>query len=743
MVESTKCKFTIEFNNIEEDYALKNYQFLDITGTVKNEEIKTFYISDKYFENECSIRVCFRLFSSDETQEKKFYFDLFYGENYATCFFKYDGKLYEILLKNQNETMILELLNKKKITKFDTNNTYNRKRFLLINYSEALLNFNNKKINLMDFIPLNPHSYLKDSIKLTVYNLEKNLILSSYIYLKEIPNEYLNSFNKFYPLLNALQEDIENLLNSKDIDKKTLLKKLKTNIPKINLNLTKKKIQEILSKEEFLNFEINKSLKTILLKFFDEWYNDSNLLKKLYDYFFNFVQKIKNDKKIKLHQKILLLNQFSLTTNKFVFIKEFTNSNFNYFLITCAEPNSVLNLIHNFFINFISNLSEKHKAFERLIELDGEIGFYEGDSYFCYNMENLHEVQFYLNQKIPEIITTFYYENKDNSAFIDPFTGYITINFYSLEMFKDINIMKSLDVNNIVRGKKYASKLIINLLHEIPGHIKFAFGNACNNNSPSKFINDKKIICQLVLENDKSNDDQKIKILTNNNKFDSGSYFELLYGKIGKYYVAQILDYLNDYGKLVDRVDLLLQNLELFNEYIKMHFLADILKVDLNNYLNLSIEDEINAIKNNIKKRNIDYEDLLNYNIDKEEEEAEEDINEELNVNDNSSIYKEKNLKEKNNFKKINKKKDLKDKILSTFVIRKLSKKYPHLKTKYFYYKKPEKKKYDIKEEMLRNLFIKTVNLKDEFKFIEENPDLTDDMKNEFYGILNTIITTD
>lgn len=741
MVESTKCKFTIDFNSIDKDYALKNYQFLDINGTVKNEEIKTFYISDKYFDNGCSIRVCFRLFSSDSTQERKFYFDLFYGENYATCFFNYDGKLLEINFKNQNET-ILELVNKKKIIKYDTNNTSNRKRFLLINYSGAILKFNDKIFNLMDFFPPNPNFYLQNSIKLTVYNIEKNYILSNFINFKENPNEYLDSYNKYYPLINGLQEDIESLINSKKKSniKRKLLKKIKIFIPKVNLNLTKKKIQEILSKEEFLIFEIYKSLKKILLNFLSEWDNDYNLLKELYDYYLIIVNKIKNDLTIKLYQKIFLLNQFSLTSEKFKFIKDFKNSKFNYFLFSCAEPNSVLNLTYNFFIKFVSNLSEEHEVFDRLIELDGEIGYFKGESYFCYNMENLYEVKTYLKQKIPEIITTFYNENKDNSAFIDPFTGYITINFNSLEIFKDINIIKSLDEKNLTKGKKYASKLITFLLHEVPGHIKFAFGNACNNNSPSKFINDFNEICQLVSEDYKSDDNQKIKILTNNNKFDSGSFFELLYGKIGKYYVSQILDSLNDYGKLVDRVDLLLENLDLFNEYIKMHFLAYILKIDLDNYLSLSIEDEVNALKDFIKKKNIDYEDLLNYSIDEEDEENEEDNNEELN--DNNDLSKEEqNLKDKNNYNKSNEKKELKDKILSSFVLRKLLKKYPHLKTKYFYYKKTEEKKYDFKDTMLRYLFFNTVNIRDNYKKIQDDPYLTEDIKNEYYRILDSILS--
>ena len=133
--------------------------------------------------------------------------------------------------------------------------------------------------------------------------------------------------------------------------------------------------------------------------------------------------------------------------------------------------------------------------------------------------------------------------------------------------------MKGLDENNFIIGKNYASKLITYLLNKVLVNINFSLNNPYKNNSPSKFINESNEICQLVPENDKTEDKNKFKILSKNQIYKSGSFFELLYGKIGKYYISQILDSLSDYGKLVDRVDLLLENLDLFNEYIKMHFL--------------------------------------------------------------------------------------------------------------------------------------------------------------------------
>ena len=740
MSKLPKCTFIIDFNSIEHDYPLKNYQFLDISGSVEREEVKKFIIPDKYFENDgCSIRICFRLFSSDEKQEIKFYFDLFHGENYATCLFEDNGKLFEINFKNQDAPMHLELQNKKKVINYDANNTKNRKRFLLINYSNAKIKFNERKINLMDFLPPNPHLFQKNSIKLTVYSLEKSYIFSNFIEPKEIHNDYSEYYSKNFPLINGIQEDIKSLINAKKgILKEKILKKITINIPKINLNLSKQKLEEKIFKEEYLIYEINMSLIKLLSKFLNEWKNDFNLLKELYGYYSKFVEKIKNDEKLKLYQKILLLNQYCATSEKFELINDFINSKFSYYIISYAEPNSVLDLTQNFLMKFVAKLTEENRAFDRLIELDGEVGFLEGESYFCFNMENLVEIRTYLRQKIPEIITTYYNENKGNWAFVESFTGYTTININNLEKFKEIDIMKSLDENNFIIGKNYASKLITYLLNKVLVNINFSLNNPYKNNSPSKFINESNEICQLVPENDKTEDKNKFKILSKNQIYESGSFFELLYGKIGKYYMSQILDSLSDFGKLVHRVDLLLENLELFNEYIKMHFLASILKMNLDNYVNLSIEEEINVIKNYFKNNNIDYEELLNDSTDED--------NEKENLEE-YSYFNEANNDEKNNSInndiKGNGKSDLKEKIRSTIVLRKLSKKYPHLKEELILNKKPKKKMYSLKDQMLRNLFINTVNLRDDFKKIHDDPNLSEEMKGEYYRILNTILSND
>ena len=125
----------------------------------------------------------------------------------------------------------------------------------------------------------------------------------------------------------------------------------------------------------------------------------------------------------------------------------------------------------------MENLSEDHKVFERLIELDGEVGFLNGERYFCFNMENLVEVRTNISQKLPEILTTFYNEDNDNCAFSKSFTGCTAINVNSFQNFQEIDIMKNLNENNITIGKNYVSKLISYLLNEVPGHIKFAFSN--------------------------------------------------------------------------------------------------------------------------------------------------------------------------------------------------------------------------------------------------------------------------
>ena len=159
--------------------------------------------------------------------------------------------------------------------------------------------------------------------------------------------------------------------------------------------------------------------------------------------------------------------------------------------------------------------------------------------------------------------------------------------------FEKIDLMKPIDESNLKEGKNYASKIITYLLYKVPGHIKFSYSNS----SPSEFLNDSNEISELVSENKESIDKNQITILEGNKKYDSGIFFDLLYGKIGKFYVYQILDYLYDYGKLVDRVDLLLDNLDLFKEYIKLHFFSLLSKNKFDDIDHLSIEDEIKVMK--------------------------------------------------------------------------------------------------------------------------------------------------
>ena len=204
----------------------------------------------------------------------------------------------------------------------------------MINYSDAKIKFNDKRINLMDFLPPNPHLFQKNSIKLTVYSLEKNYIFSNYIEAKESPNDYSDYYSNNFLLINGIQEDIKYLINSKKgIIKENLLKKLSINIPTINLHLSKKILEQKLNKEEYLTFEINMSLIKLLSKFLNQWKNDLTLLKEIYDYYSKIIEKIKNDNKLKLYQKIVLLNQYCATSEKFEFINDFVNSKFNYYII--------------------------------------------------------------------------------------------------------------------------------------------------------------------------------------------------------------------------------------------------------------------------------------------------------------------------------------------------------------------------------------------------------------------------
>ena len=57
---------------------------------------------------------------------------------------------------------------------------------------------------------------------------------------------------------------------------------------------------------------------------------------------------------------------------------------------------------------------------------------------------------------------------------------------------------------------------------------------------------------------------------------EKGYYYELIYGKICIFYLSNFI-YINDYGGLLDEVDIWVNKLDIFKEFIKVKILKQIL----------------------------------------------------------------------------------------------------------------------------------------------------------------------
>ena len=220
---------------------------------------------------------------------------------------------------------------------------------------------------------------------------------------------------------------------------------------------------------------------------------------------------------------------------------------------------------------------------------------------------------------------------------------------------------------------RQSKSIIIKLIyfHETLGHIKFSFSNNENINSPNKFINEKNIIKTLIPFNLKTKDKNVLRILNENQKAESGTFFELIYGQEENLFIINIMDHTDNYWKIIDRVDLFLGKLDVLSKYIKNRFYYQIAGLEKEEKIqNLSIEEEIEYIEELFKINNFDtklIDDNLKFNEEEEleeewDEEEEEEISDEEVENKESNKFKVKN--------RINKNKKFfgKDKIKKNFI---------------------------------------------------------------------------
>ena len=119
-------------------------------------------------------------------------------------------------------------------------------------------------------------------------------------------------------------------------------------------------------------------------------------LKEIIKYFYKKFNEIKEDKNLKIYQKLLLIECITSLYYECESKEKILNSKFDYYLMDKKEEDSILDIIEKFFKEFRKKLTEESPIFKKLIELGGDSGFYENESFYCFSMKNLDELRKHL-----------------------------------------------------------------------------------------------------------------------------------------------------------------------------------------------------------------------------------------------------------------------------------------------------------------------------------------------------------
>ena len=618
-------KSTFKINYIHVGTELNfSYEFLDFKETVKDEEYKEFDILDKYFnESKEAIKICFEVNCCDI--KRKFYFDLFYGENIAYLFIIALGKTFQLLFKDISSITIIPETVKKSISNYDTNNTKDRKRVLMINYPYDNISINGTNLNLIEILP--PRKNNNYSFNYSFYDILNGLILTK-VYNEEKEIKIIKYMKKNKRVISLLMTQIDRLNQIETYEEynKEYLQLKKYKFKKLHLNFPNGKLEEFLG-DNVIKFQYDKVFSYIILYFKRKTEINFNEYKGLYTFITNHLSKIRNDINLQGYQKILIMEQFLLSATKFKSIREFINSNFQYYLLAKSEDNSILYFVKKFISDFIEELKDTDKVYYKLVELDAGISYLKRKSFYSFDLKNLNEIKIHLRDLMNDLITFYYNEEDNNNAFCSKHLKCATINIKSINNIQKLQLNKKLADNNIIEGKRIASKIIINYFHEIDGHIKLGFSNFENIESPNKCINEKNIIQTLVPNDFDSKYKNVLRIILNKNeKSDSGSFFEIIFGKSGGVYLKDLIDNIHNYWRLADMPNLFLEKLPLLSKYIKYRFIFEHYKLEDLLEPNSSMEEEIEYMEMKFIKNKIDIEE-----IDKRDKIIEEEVNEQEN----------------------------------------------------------------------------------------------------------------
>ena len=396
-----------------------NGQIYDVTLDTVNEIV----LPEAFFEEDESKNSSIKLFKNSELVNECI-LEILKGVNYFYCFLDEKGYTFQLLFNHIQPTIKIPLYKEKyyNIIKYDSNKTVNRKRYTFINANFFSILINEKYFTIQSFAP-----DLK-SYQFCVYDLEKKLIVSRPLLLEEKDNFKL-SYLKLSSLAFEFKNAIVGTFDNKNLNQiKSCLKNFKKleNIT-FYLNKSKTKLSNIFDNDLYIDFYINISLYKVITLF-----QNNSSIKQIIEYYLKKANEINENKSMKIYQKVLLIERFISLLYECKSFEEIIKADFTYYLMEKKEDNSVLDLVEKFFKEYREKLTEESPVFLKLIELDGDSGIYNNDSFYCFNMRNLDELRSHLQEIDTNIFVTHDLYN-NNLAKTDINSGIVSVNIHYIK----------------------------------------------------------------------------------------------------------------------------------------------------------------------------------------------------------------------------------------------------------------------------------------------------------------------
>ena len=548
---------------------------------------------------------------------QSFKFNLYYGKNVAYIQLdELSRRVFEIIFQNMKEIKIIK--EKNEFKELDNLGNKDRERLTLINYENTNLEINGKVFDLWYIISNNSLEKNIESNQISILDLENNKFIVKPI--KERSEYDINFLKTNKDLLRDFESEFNGLLSESDncknigekiYEKYSIIKRSGS----LDLNRDEDYLKEIFNNNNFLDIDLfwNYILCIFFLDNKDFIFKNTSSIQYFINKLKEMVENLKNLNNLALYEKIrVIYSSFCVLfmrgknpINKFV---EIELLNLHYIVTNEKKENSIMDRCYKFYESFTNLITEESAIFQYLLLIDGGSGYYKEENVYAFDLKNLNMIKSHLNQIFPKIILFCNIKNGD-VALTDSNCGGIVINEFYITDIKNIDYNSS-TLTQITEEEKndIAMNLFLDLIHEVPGHKKYALSEE-GNISPQKIFNKNKKLITLRHKRDYvPNDDENEYILTsddNKYKGDSGHYLELCYGKYQDQLIIEILRKMKNKGKLIKYPELFTDDGKKLYEYVSLRKQIEENKIEFNFNSELSIYDDISQMKKKLENINL------------------------------------------------------------------------------------------------------------------------------------------